>query len=504
VTTHATVKQYRYRIADLDGTVHELVLSSAGVTGESMFPHEQAERWRYELRTGGVTVFTGTDLTTPRYTLPDKAAASAMFFLTIQPGETDTGHFDGYTSAQLAWCQDHADSLGAAVDALQEAPGGLGACRIAQAVPESPDARVLRSGDLTRALHQIGLGDSVRTTAADRNVFRVRMPAADAERLQLTGSAARWDRVGAWLSALTETPVDITAADVTEVPCTSERWAYVTVRPSVCADRDLAEAVRTDHPCDDRSCDVAVALEHGYPQVAASLLLGATDAPAVEALVSMGRAVVPADLSRCRDWEEWTDFHSRYGQRCPSCGGYTYGSEDCTPQECGECRGALGGSPGACAPPGDEAAAVRRASRAMEEDWETSGGGATWKAPAPFVPDPVSGLGNLGLRLPDSAGRELAGDTPYRAALGALDTYASAAAANVQAAENLEAQLTVYGFDRDRALMSHIAALREAAAELQSHARSARLGLFMRHAGGAEYHADGRDAAASAFRAGAR
>jgi hypothetical protein len=139
VTAHARTRQYRYRIADLNGTVHELTFSSAGVVGDGMFPHEQFERWRYELRTGGVTVFKGCDLTTPVDAGPDKAAASALFFLTVQPGDTEVQHFRDYISQQLASCQDHAGSLGAAIEALQEAPAGLGACRIRRLAAETPD-----------------------------------------------------------------------------------------------------------------------------------------------------------------------------------------------------------------------------------------------------------------------------------------------------------------------------------------------------------------------------
>lgn len=505
MTTHPAGRQYRYRIAGLDGTVHELILSSAGVTGDGMFPHEQSEKWRYELRTSGVTVFAGSDLATPAHTSPDKAAASALFFLTVQPGDTDTGHFRGYTSRQLAWCRDHADSLGAALEAVQEAPAGLGACRIHRGAADEPERRGLRPGDLTRALHLIAPDIPVRTQAAGRHVFRMRLREADAVNLYLAGlngSPPAWDRVGAWLSALTEIPVDVTAADVTEDPGTGERWAFVTVRPSGSVDAELADAVRADHPCDDRSCDIAVALEQGYPQVAASLLLGATDAPTVGALIDAGHAIVPANLERCRGWDEWMAYHQAYGRRCPSCGAHTYGHDSWTPGECAECLQPLG-EPGTPPLAGGDALAARRMNQVMEsEDWESDWDTGTWKAPRQLVPDPVSGFGNLGWRIPGASGDELFGDTPYREALAALDTYTEAAAANARAAESLEALLTVHGFDRDEALMSHIAAVRDGATRLQAHGRDARMGLFMRHGAGQEYHASGKDAAASAFRIG--
>jgi hypothetical protein len=108
-------------------------------------------------------------------------------------------------------------------------------------------------------------------------------------------------------------------------------------------------------------------------------------------------------------------------------------------------------------------------------------------------------IGTVPAALPGLAG-ELSGDSPYRAALTALDGYAVTAAGTAQATDTLEAQLTIHGFDRDHALMGHVTALHEAAAVLQAHAAGARAGLLDRHATGADYHATGRDALASAFR----
>src|SRR5262249_32895857 len=184
-----------------------------------------------------------------------------------------------------------------------------------------------------------------------------------------------------------------------------------------------------------------------------------------------------------------------------SCGDFTYSSEEQTPEICGECRQPFDGNDRP-ALTGDEAAAARRINQAMEGDgWESDWDTATWSAPGQIVPDPVSGLGNLGLRMPGAGIGELFGDSPYRSALAALDAYAYAAAANAQAVETLETALTVGGFDRDQALFRHVAALRESAALLREYARNARTGLFMRHSAGEEYHGSGRDAAASGFRA---
>jgi hypothetical protein len=96
---------------------------------------------------------------------------------------------------------------------------------------------------------------------------------------------------------------------------------------------------------------------------------------------------------------------------------------------------------------------------------------------------------------------ELAGDSPYQAAQAACEGYERLAQENEQAAETLEAQLTMHGFDRDHELMTHIRGLRESAGQIRAHAASARQALIDHHASGAEYHQSGADANASAFRA---
>lgn len=95
---------------------------------------------------------------------------------------------------------------------------------------------------------------------------------------------------------------------------------------------------------------------------------------------------------------------------------------------------------------------------------------------------------------------ELAGDSPYRAALSAMDGYDQVAQQHEQAAETLEAQLTLHGFDRDPGLMEHIRALREIAGAIRAHTSGARQVLVDHHAAGDEYHTSGVDAEASAFR----
>lgn len=98
------------------------------------------------------------------------------------------------------------------------------------------------------------------------------------------------------------------------------------------------------------------------------------------------------------------------------------------------------------------------------------------------------------------SGGELAGDSPYRAAVAAIDDFLRTAAANKQSVATLEAQFTVCGLDRDQALMTHVRALQDAAAAASSQAAAALKVLRDGHATGQEYHSGGRDAAATAFR----
>jgi hypothetical protein len=95
---------------------------------------------------------------------------------------------------------------------------------------------------------------------------------------------------------------------------------------------------------------------------------------------------------------------------------------------------------------------------------------------------------------------ELAGDSPYRAAFTALEGYDRAAQQHEQAAETLEAQLTVHGFDRDPELMEQIRGLRETAGQIRARTAQARQVLVDHHAAGDEYHRSGVDAEATAFR----
>lgn len=100
----------------------------------------------------------------------------------------------------------------------------------------------------------------------------------------------------------------------------------------------LFRAVYADHPCEDRGCDIAVALLEGYESVAAHLLMSATDfTPELEVFIdhldSLGRDdngadialdLLGASLAEAPDWRAWVDYCAVTAVQCPKCSGCTY------------------------------------------------------------------------------------------------------------------------------------------------------------------------------------
>lgn len=97
-------------------------------------------------------------------------------------------------------------------------------------------------------------------------------------------------------------------------------------------------------------------------------------------------------------------------------------------------------------------------------------------------------------------GGELPGDTPYAAAHGALETFRAEAGRCLEAAGVLEAQLTVYGFDRDPQLLAAVNTIGESCAAAYECSVSTLRLLDVNHATGAEYHARATAAGSSGFR----
>lgn len=83
-------------------------------TGDSNKGHH---RLRYELRQhdAGKTavIFSGSDFgCSPMWCIDsDESIAAILGFLTLRPGDTDAEYFADYTPEQIAFCDQHAESL---------------------------------------------------------------------------------------------------------------------------------------------------------------------------------------------------------------------------------------------------------------------------------------------------------------------------------------------------------------------------------------------------------
>lgn len=94
--------------------------------GYELRQHEHSvpfgERWNLQARaklphTRTTVLFTGEDFAgSPMHADDsDQCVASLLGFLTLRPGDTDREYFDNYTPAQLAYCDAHAETLGAEI-----------------------------------------------------------------------------------------------------------------------------------------------------------------------------------------------------------------------------------------------------------------------------------------------------------------------------------------------------------------------------------------------------
>jgi hypothetical protein len=108
---------------------------------------------------------------------------------------------------------------------------------------------------------------------------------------------------------------------------------------------DIDVAVKVDHPCrDDETCDIYNAREAGYPFSAAELLSGATETPALDAVLGAYAAcgILTNDPRRgdvpAGDAEGWHEHFERYARMCDDCGGATFAGDHWEPEECSHCR----------------------------------------------------------------------------------------------------------------------------------------------------------------------
>ena len=72
-------------------------------------------RYQLDILPGGpaVELFSGSDFAcSPMHAIDsDRALASLLTFLTLRPGDTDREYFDAYTPEQMAYANEHAETL---------------------------------------------------------------------------------------------------------------------------------------------------------------------------------------------------------------------------------------------------------------------------------------------------------------------------------------------------------------------------------------------------------
>jgi hypothetical protein len=67
--------------------------------------------WQYVLELDGDVIFEGADFSCLASTTYGEAAVGVLGFLTLRDGDTDDEYFEGYTSEQIAWSDEHAEAL---------------------------------------------------------------------------------------------------------------------------------------------------------------------------------------------------------------------------------------------------------------------------------------------------------------------------------------------------------------------------------------------------------
>lgn len=102
------------------------------------------------------------------------------------------------------------------------------------------------------------------------------------------------------------------------------------------AEKAMERAVESDHPCEDETaCDIAAALRAGFPFVAAHLLSGATECPAVDAVYNLFR--IRWEDGWPNEWEAWTEWFKEHTVQCPSCDTFNF-TDVYYPDICGNCH----------------------------------------------------------------------------------------------------------------------------------------------------------------------
>lgn len=93
-------------------------------------------------------------------------------------------------------------------------------------------------------------------------------------------------------------------------------------------DEDLTEAVRYHHPCDESACDIAIALRHDRPNVAAFLLSSAIECYTVDAVIRAhafndtlpdGPSPWEHAFIHSAEFQDWAELYQDVTRPCPKC-----------------------------------------------------------------------------------------------------------------------------------------------------------------------------------------
>ncbi|HYT79189.1 MAG TPA: hypothetical protein VEQ37_08035 [Actinomycetota bacterium] len=95
------------------------------------------------------------------------------------------------------------------------------------------------------------------------------------------------------------------------------------------AARDVAQAVRFEHPCDDSTCNITASLRAGFPFVAAWILRRARKTRILQRsaktpLLDAVMAEYDMNPGSPEGLEEWEAHAATVSLRCDGCGAYTY------------------------------------------------------------------------------------------------------------------------------------------------------------------------------------
>lgn len=93
-------------------------------------------------------------------------------------------------------------------------------------------------------------------------------------------------------------------------------------------------AIATDHPCsDDVGCDIEVARSNGFTVAAAILLRGATETPALNAMLANYDLTLPSIHGKA--FGRWCAWHREHGHQCEACEAFMYAD---LPVRCTDCH----------------------------------------------------------------------------------------------------------------------------------------------------------------------